>query len=56
AEDLPAPRRLQKLEVPLMAQGTCRRLYGSGAGRGLPARRIQDDMMCAGYPEGLKDT
>ncbi|XP_068779241.1 serine protease 33-like [Struthio camelus] len=55
-EDLPSPRRLQKLEVPIMAQATCRRLYGIDMGRGLPPRRIQDDMMCAGYPEGLKDT
>ncbi|XP_064355588.1 serine protease 33 [Dromaius novaehollandiae] len=55
-EDLPSPRRLQKLEVPLMAQATCRRLYGIDMGQGLPPRRIQDDMMCAGYPEGLKDT
>ncbi|NXI75059.1 PRS27 protease, partial [Anseranas semipalmata] len=56
AEDLPSPRRLQKLEVPIMAQSTCRHLYGIDMGRGLPPRRIQDDMICAGYPEGLKDT
>ncbi|NXT96558.1 PRS27 protease, partial [Anhinga rufa] len=56
AEDLPSPRRLQKLEVPIMAQSTCRRLYGIDMGRALPPRRIQDDMMCAGYAEGLKDT
>ncbi|GAB0202404.1 serine protease 27-like [Grus japonensis] len=55
-EDLPSPRRLQKLEVPIMAQSTCRRLYGIDMGRALPPRRIQDDMMCAGYAEGLKDT
>ncbi|XP_062456869.1 serine protease 33-like, partial [Rhea pennata] len=55
-EDLPSPRRLQKLEVPIMAQATCRRLYGTDMGRGLPPRRIQADMMCAGYAEGLKDT
>ncbi|XP_053908981.1 serine protease 27-like [Cuculus canorus] len=55
-EDLPSPRRLQKLEVPIMAQDTCRRLYGIDMGRSLPPRRIQDDMMCAGYAEGLKDT
>ncbi|KAM8794735.1 serine protease 27-like, partial [Eudromia elegans] len=55
-QDLPSPRRLQKLEVPIMAQATCRRLYGRAVGRGRPPRRIQDDMVCAGYPEGLKDT
>ncbi|KAF1561610.1 Serine protease 27, partial [Eudyptes schlegeli] len=56
AEDLPSPRRLQKLVVPIMAQSTCRRLYGIDMGRALPPRRIQDDMMCAGYAEGVKDT
>ncbi|NXX51959.1 PRS27 protease, partial [Tricholaema leucomelas] len=56
AEDLPSPRRLQKLEVPLMALGTCRRLYGRDMGRALPPRPIQQDMICAGYPEGRKDT
>ncbi|NXX04759.1 PRS27 protease, partial [Larus smithsonianus] len=55
-EDLPSPRRLQKLEVPIMAQATCRRLYGIDMGRALPPRRIQDDMICAGYAQGRKDT
>ncbi|XP_069738305.1 serine protease 27-like [Phaenicophaeus curvirostris] len=55
-EDLPSPRRLQKLEVPLLAQSTCRRLYGLDMGPGLPPRRIQDDMICAGYADGRKDT
>ncbi|NXG43499.1 PRS27 protease, partial [Psilopogon haemacephalus] len=55
-EDLPSPRRLQKLEVPLMGLGTCRRLYGRDMGRALPPRTIQQDMICAGYPEGRKDT
>ncbi|NXT45280.1 PRSS8 protein, partial [Pelecanoides urinatrix] len=56
AEDLPSPRRLQKLEVPIMAASTCRRLYGIDMGRALPPRRIQADMICAGYAQGLKDT
>ncbi|NWS79178.1 PRS27 protease, partial [Crotophaga sulcirostris] len=55
-EDLPSPRRLQKLEVPIMAQRRCRQLYGIDMGRALPPRRIQDDMVCAGYAEGRKDT
>ncbi|NWX40528.1 PRS27 protease, partial [Steatornis caripensis] len=56
AEDLPSPRRLQKLEVPLLAQATCRRLYGTAMGRALPPRRIHDDMLCAGYAQGRRDT
>ncbi|NXS12549.1 PRS27 protease, partial [Neodrepanis coruscans] len=55
-EDLPAPRRLQQLEVPVLALGTCRRLYGTDLGRALPPRNIQDDMMCAGLARGGKDT
>ncbi|NWR62926.1 PRS27 protease, partial [Bucorvus abyssinicus] len=55
-EDLPAPRRLQQLEVPIVAQSRCRRLYGLDMGRALPPRPIQDDMVCAGYAQGRKDT
>ncbi|NWH83024.1 PRS27 protease, partial [Piaya cayana] len=55
-EDLPSPRRLQKLEVPLLAQSACRRLYGIDMGQELPPRPIQDDMICAGYADGRKDT
>ncbi|NXJ28450.1 PRS27 protease, partial [Dicrurus megarhynchus] len=56
AEALPAPRRLQQLELPLLPLGLCRRLYGTDLGRTLPPRRIQDDMVCAGHPRGGKDT
>ncbi|NWW18828.1 PRSS8 protein, partial [Falcunculus frontatus] len=56
AESLPAPRRLRQLEVPVLALGLCRRLYGTDLGQALPPRRIQDDMICAGHPRGGKDT
>ncbi|NXS31477.1 PRS27 protease, partial [Pomatostomus ruficeps] len=56
AEGLPAPRRLRELEVPLLALGVCRRLYGTDLGRTLPPRPIQDDMICAGHARGGKDT
>ncbi|XP_040512756.1 serine protease 27-like isoform X1, partial [Gallus gallus] len=55
-EDLPSPRRLQEVAVPLMAQAQCRRLYGTEMGAGRPPRRVRDDMICAGYPQGLRDT
>ncbi|NXO00503.1 PRS27 protease, partial [Rhinopomastus cyanomelas] len=55
-EDLPAPRALQQLEVPLLSQSSCRRLYGVAMGQQLPPRAIQDDMVCAGYAQGRKDT
>ncbi|XP_071657427.1 serine protease 33-like [Patagioenas fasciata] len=55
-EDLPSPRRLQQLEVPLLAQQTCQRLYRTDMGRARPPRPIQPDMLCAGYADGRKDT
>ena len=42
--------------MPLMAQAQCRRLYGTEMGAGRPPRRVRDDMICAGYPQGLRDT
>ncbi|XP_033929507.1 serine protease 33-like [Melopsittacus undulatus] len=51
-----SPRRLQELEVPVLALSTCRRLYGIDMGQALPPRHIQEDMICAGYPEGRRDT
>ena len=56
AEDLPSPRRLQEVAVPLMAQAQCRRLYGTEMGASRPPRRVRDDMICAGYPQGLRNT
>uniref|UniRef100_K7FI79 Peptidase S1 domain-containing protein n=1 Tax=Pelodiscus sinensis TaxID=13735 RepID=K7FI79_PELSI len=55
-EDLPAPQTLQKLQVPIIAQQTCRELYSKAAGGKFQPKSIQDDMMCAGYAEGMKDT
>ncbi|KYO47312.1 serine protease 27 [Alligator mississippiensis] len=55
-EDLPAPQTLQELQVPIMDQKTCQNLYNKDMGKALPRKDIQDDMMCAGYAEGMKDT
>ncbi|XP_077170993.1 serine protease 27-like [Paroedura picta] len=55
-QDLPAPKKLQKLLVPIIDTQTCRRLYSIDMGQNLPPKNIQDDMMCAGYAEGMKDT
>ncbi|XP_053117431.1 serine protease 27-like [Hemicordylus capensis] len=55
-QDLPAPKKLQKLQVPIIDTETCRRLYNIDMGQSLPRKPIQDDMMCAGYAEGMKDT
>uniref|UniRef100_A0ACB8EWG1 Uncharacterized protein n=1 Tax=Sphaerodactylus townsendi TaxID=933632 RepID=A0ACB8EWG1_9SAUR len=56
AEDLPAPKKLQKLQVPIIDTQTCRRLYSIDTGDNMPPKSIQDDMMCAGYAEGMRDT
>ncbi|XP_044272997.1 serine protease 27-like [Varanus komodoensis] len=55
-QDLPSPKKLQKLQVPIIDTNTCRRLYSTDMGQSLPQKQIQDDMMCAGYAEGMKDT
>ncbi|CAM5158615.1 unnamed protein product [Natator depressus] len=55
-EDLPAPQTLQKLQVPIIDQETCRDLYNTVVGKTFPPKSIQNDMMCAGYAEGMKDT
>ncbi|XP_034624760.1 transmembrane protease serine 9-like [Trachemys scripta elegans] len=55
-EDLPAPQTLQKLQVPIIDQKTCRYLYNTALGEKFPPKAIQNDMMCAGYAEGMKDT
>ncbi|GLH05764.1 Trypsin-7 [Gryllus bimaculatus] len=40
---------LREVEVPVMSNDECRRT-------GYGARRITDNMLCAGYPEGRKDS
>lgn len=52
---LPAPRILQKLEVPIIDASSCNELYRRDAEAGLQPRAIQKDMLCAGFAEGKKD-
>uniref|UniRef100_A0A8C4WRJ1 Peptidase S1 domain-containing protein n=1 Tax=Gopherus evgoodei TaxID=1825980 RepID=A0A8C4WRJ1_9SAUR len=53
--DLPSPQTLQKLKVPIIDSKTCRILYLTNMQNRLPHRNIQDDMICAGYAEGMRD-
>ncbi|XP_074854451.1 serine protease 27-like [Carettochelys insculpta] len=55
-EDLPHPQTLQKLQVPIIDQNTCKQLYSTAWGSSSQLKAIQDDMMCAGYADGMKDT
>ena len=47
-ERKPTSDVLRKVDVPLMSQEECQQA-------GYPAGRITDNMVCAGYPKGLKD-
>ncbi|XP_032621059.1 serine protease 27-like [Chelonoidis abingdonii] len=53
--DLPSPQTLQKLQVPIIDSKKCRILYLTNMQNRLPHRNIQDDMICAGYAEGMRD-
>uniref|UniRef100_A0A8C3FUB7 Peptidase S1 domain-containing protein n=1 Tax=Chrysemys picta bellii TaxID=8478 RepID=A0A8C3FUB7_CHRPI len=55
AVDLPSPQTLQKLQVPIIDSKTCRNLYLTNMHNRPPNRNIQDDMICAGYAEGMRD-
>uniref|UniRef100_A0A8D0DJ78 Peptidase S1 domain-containing protein n=1 Tax=Salvator merianae TaxID=96440 RepID=A0A8D0DJ78_SALMN len=55
AVDLPSPQTLQKLQVPIIDSRTCGELYRTNMGDGLTPRIIKEDMICAGFAEGLKD-
>jgi len=44
---LPSPQILQEVDVPLVGNSKCNCLYGGS---------ITDNMMCAGTPEGGKDS
>ncbi|CAM4570320.1 serine protease 33-like [Caretta caretta] len=56
AESLPPPRTLQEVQVSLIDAQTCNDLYSIPI-TGYPGSRpIKDDMVCAGYPEGGKDS
>ncbi|KYO47311.1 hypothetical protein Y1Q_0005380 [Alligator mississippiensis] len=55
AVDLKPPETLQKLEVPVIGRDACNTLYQQGAPPLPGTRDIQEDMMCAGYPQGGRD-
>ncbi|XP_036594954.1 testisin-like [Trichosurus vulpecula] len=52
---LKKPWPLQELQVPLIDQKTCSNYYKMALPK-IEKNQIFDDMMCAGYSEGLKDT
>ncbi|XP_044513088.1 serine protease 27-like [Gracilinanus agilis] len=54
-DNLPSPRILQKLAVPIIDTRKCNLLYSKDSEHGVLPKTIQDDMLCAGYAEGKKD-
>uniref|UniRef100_A0A670K3Z6 Peptidase S1 domain-containing protein n=1 Tax=Podarcis muralis TaxID=64176 RepID=A0A670K3Z6_PODMU len=53
---LPAPQTLQQVKVPLISREACNALLNSVSEKGLRKDPVKQDMICAGYPEGGKDS
>ncbi|XP_033024293.1 serine protease 27-like [Lacerta agilis] len=53
---LPEPRTLQEVKVPLIIREVCNILFNSRPVPGLGRDPVKQDMICAGYPEGGKDS
>ncbi|XP_069100319.1 serine protease 27-like isoform X1 [Pleurodeles waltl] len=53
---LPEPKTLQEVRVGFIDQKTCDTLYHIDSDASLAVPIIQDDMVCAGYAEGQKDS
>ncbi|XP_053550127.1 serine protease 27-like [Bombina bombina] len=53
---LTPPYTLQEVEVPLINASTCNNMYSITFGFDPSIKLIEDDMVCAGYPEGQKDS
>nr|XP_033799967.1 serine protease 27-like [Geotrypetes seraphini] len=52
---LPSPATLQQVDVRLVDGQACEDMYQAGSISILDRKKIQDDMICAGQPEGQKD-
>ncbi|XP_062992936.1 serine protease 27-like [Elgaria multicarinata webbii] len=53
---LPYPKTLQELKVPLINRSACNDLYNSAPVDSNPMDPVTPGMLCAGYPEGGKDS
>ncbi|XP_056392706.1 serine protease 27-like, partial [Hyla sarda] len=53
---LAAPKTLQKVEVALIDNTNCEAMYQSDAASTLSSSFIKEDMICAGYKEGKRDS
>ncbi|XP_069057761.1 serine protease 27-like [Pleurodeles waltl] len=55
-EDLPNPKILQEVQIPLIDAASCDILYHIDSMVSPTIKEVQGDMICAGYPEGKKDS
>ncbi|XP_074135973.1 serine protease 27-like [Sminthopsis crassicaudata] len=55
-EYLRKPWQLQEMELPLIDQQTCDRYYHIGTNLSFFITRIYDDMLCAGFEQGQKNS
>uniref|UniRef100_V9L7A7 Prostasin-like protein n=1 Tax=Callorhinchus milii TaxID=7868 RepID=V9L7A7_CALMI len=54
--NLQSPGTLQELQVPLIGSRKCTELYNVGASPDVKPVVIKPSMLCAGYPQGIKDS
>ncbi|XP_056392696.1 transmembrane protease serine 9-like [Hyla sarda] len=54
--NLPSPKTLQKVLTPIIDRETCDKLYHVGSTTSSKVSIILDDMICAGYKNGGKDS
>ncbi|KAJ1125862.1 hypothetical protein NDU88_004278 [Pleurodeles waltl] len=55
-QDLPNPKILQEVQIPLIDAASCDILYHIDSMVSPTIKEVQGDMICAGYPEGKKDS
>ncbi|XP_075421223.1 serine protease 27-like [Ascaphus truei] len=53
---LPGPKTLQEVDVLLIDNMSCEAMYQSSLGYDTKIHLIHEDMICAGYKEGLRDS
>ncbi|XP_054850053.1 serine protease 27-like [Eublepharis macularius] len=55
-EPLPSPKTLQAVEVPLLTAAQCNQLYNISQPNSTGSTPVLNDMICAGYERGKKDS
>ncbi|XP_069057755.1 transmembrane protease serine 9-like [Pleurodeles waltl] len=53
---LPSPQTLQEVQLPIIDPTTCDNMYHTGSGMSQQYQFIKYDMICAGYPQGQRDS